>query len=136
MKTLVAMMNTDGGSLYIGVLDTKEVLGVEGEMDHCLAHAGDEHEPEDLFRQIFDQMVILYIGKIFLQYLRPAFVIYGGRKLMVVTISRSVIPAFLKKDDRGREKKTAQYWIRGNAGNRKLDAVQREKWMATHDQLV
>ena len=136
MKTLVAMMNTDGGSLYIGVLDTKEVLGVEGEMDHVLGRSGNAHEPEDLFRQIFDQMIIQYIGKIFLQYLRPAFVIYGGRKLMVVTISRSVIPAFLKKDDRGREKTTAQYWIRGNAGNRKLDALQREKWMATHDQLV
>lgn len=136
MKTLVAMMNTDGGSLYIGVLDTKEVIGVEKEMDHCLARSGNAHEPEDLFRQIFDQMVIVYIGKVFLQYLRPSFVIYGGRKLMVVTISTSGIPAFLKKDARGREHKTAQYWIRGNAGNRKLDAGQREKWMATHNRQV
>ena len=134
MKTLVAMMNTDGGSLYIGVLDTKEVIGVDGEMAHCLEVSGNAHEPEDLFRQIFDQMVILYIGKVFLQYLSPSFVIYGGRKLMVVTIRKSAIPAFLKKDDRGREHKTEQYWIRGNAGNRKLDAMQRKKWMATHDQ--
>lgn len=90
LKTLVAFMNSDGGTLYIGVNDRGELLGI----------SEDHFENEDKFLLHFVNLINDRIGRQFTKYIDYSIVNLDGLSILRVACSRSAEPVFLKENDR------------------------------------
>jgi len=111
LKTLAAFMNSTGGSLVIGVEDSGEVYGLEKD----LAIVGGS---EDKFLQLLSSLVADKIGAHYTSLVDPQIEEVDGRKICVVTTSKSADPAFMD-GPRGRE-----FYIRVGNTTRALDPEQ------------
>lgn len=123
MKNIVAMLNSNGGEIIIGVNDSREVKGLDREINGLYNHSircGENKEKDDLYFQIFDQMVVEYIGKIYLNHIKVHFWTYDNKTILIVNVSPSVNKASLKIDKKGKRLEEREYWIRGNSGDRKI----------------
>lgn len=86
LKAVVAFMNTDGGTLLLGVADDGDPVGLEA----------DGFASEDKCRLHFKNLINQHIGAELSKYLRFDLVSLDGRQLGVVSCSRSSEPVFLK----------------------------------------
>lgn len=86
LKGVAAFMNTDGGSLLLGVTDAGEITGVEQ----------DVFENEDKCRLHFKNLIANHIGADFSKYIRFVLVPVDGKTVGVVHCSRASEPVFLK----------------------------------------
>jgi predicted HTH transcriptional regulator len=83
-------MNTDGGTLYVGVSDTGELLGIQ-----------EDHFPsEDKFLLHFGNLFNDKIGRQFTKNMNYQVVEVEGVQLLRVICSRSAEPVFLKEGER------------------------------------
>jgi len=90
LKTIVAFMNTDGGSLYIGVNDAGEILGID-----------EDHFPnDDKFLLHFGNLFNHRIGRQFTKYMDHKIIKLNGKSVMKVSCHRSAQPVFLKDNQR------------------------------------
>jgi len=105
LKVIVAFLNSDGGTLLIGVQDDGSILGIEADNfpneDKCLLH--------------FTDLVRDYIGLEFSRFITQSFVMVDGKKVLKVECEKSKKPAFFKKDKRYEE-----FYIRSGPSNRIL----------------
>jgi len=103
LKTVAAFMNSDGGTLLIGVNDQGEITGIEADQsqddDKCGLH----------FKNVFNQ----HIGAEFSEYVDFQIRSVDGRKVVLVTCERSPKPVFLKK------KHEEEFYIRSRSIKRK-----------------
>ena len=105
LKTIVAYMNTDGGTLIVGVEDDGNILGIEA----------DNFINNDKFLLHFNNLIKQHIGLIFSQYIRFAIrEMENGKSILIVDCVRSSYPAFLKVDNND------DFYIRVGPGSRKL----------------
>ncbi len=58
LKTIAGFMNTNGGTLLIGISDTKEILGLETDFKSF----GNKHDLLDEFQKHFDNLIEKYLG--------------------------------------------------------------------------
>ena len=86
LKGVAAFLNTDGGTLLLGVTDSGEVCGLEQ----------DVFENEDKCRLHFKNLVATHIGAEMSKYIRFRLVSVSGKTVGVVHCSRSSEPVFLK----------------------------------------
>lgn len=70
LKTLVAFLNTKGGTLFIGIEDNGEVYGLEN--DFCNV-PGSSKEPKDKFLLYLDSLINNSIGKEFNTFMEVRF---------------------------------------------------------------
>lgn len=90
LKTLVAFMNSDGGTLYVGVSDSGELLGVE-----------QDHFPnEDKFLLHFGGLFNDKIGRQFSKYIKFEIIDVNGARILRVLCERSAEPVFLRDSER------------------------------------
>lgn len=90
LKTIVAFMNTDGGTLYVGVSDTGELLGIQ-----------EDHFPsEDKFLLHFGNLFNDKVGRQFTKNMNYQIVDVEGVRLLRIICSRSSEPVFLKEGER------------------------------------
>jgi hypothetical protein len=101
LKTLVAMMNSEGGTLLIGVSDIGEILSIEK----------DKFENNDKFNIHLTNLVKEKIGKEYLPYLNFQLILIEGKNIMKIECNKSDKPVFLKCD--GLE----SFFIRTSAGS-------------------
>ncbi len=93
LKTIVAFMNSEGGTLYVGVDDTGKILGIE-----------EDHFPnEDKFLLHFVNLFNDKIGRAFTKYVDHQIIEVEGRKVFKVVCQRSAEPAFFKDNERQEE---------------------------------
>ena len=89
VKTVVAFLNTDGGTLIIGVEDDGTVHGLDNDLktfsDRSL----------DSFGQTLANVVNDYIGAQFSPFIKPRFEMVDGTALCVVDIAKAPEPAFM-----------------------------------------
>ena len=104
-KTLVAFLNSDGGSLVIGVSDKGEILGIEQ----------DKFRNNDGFHRHFSNMVARQIGNEYLPFIRSKIIKTGERYIMKVTCSPSNKEVFLKAD------RNEEFYVRTGPTSQKLD---------------
>jgi hypothetical protein len=104
LKTVVAFLNSEGGTLLVGVKDDKEILGIEK----------DNFTNEDKILLHFNNLIKQHIGLEFAKYIYFAIKSVGERKILVVDCEESEDPAFLKHD--GGE----DFYVRVGPGSRKL----------------
>jgi len=111
MKTLVAFMNSDGGTLLIGVEDSGQIFGLEKDLEFT-------NGSEDLFMNMFSSLIIENIGVEFADKVEAEIDSMNGSKICVVNVSKSINPAFLS-GTRGSE-----FYVRVFNTSRKLDSEQ------------
>jgi len=90
LKGVAAFLNTDGGTLLLGVTDAGEVTGLEQ----------DVFENDDKCRLHFKNLVATHIGAEMSKYIRFRLVRVAGKTVGVVHCSRSSEPVFLKNGNK------------------------------------
>ncbi len=88
LKTVVAFLNSEGGTLLIGIGDKGEISGIEK----------DNFEDNDKFYRHFTNLVKERIGNEFLPYLSFELFLIEGKNVLKVECRKSDKPVFLKYD--------------------------------------
>lgn len=90
LKSVVALMNTQGGTIMLGVNDEGEILGIEADRfpnkDKCLLHI------QNLLKQ--------HIGLEFTRYISVAIKNVDKKDIVILHMQTSPRPAFLKMGDK------------------------------------
>ena len=88
LKTIVAVLNTEGGTLFIGVKDDGNILGIEK----------DQFLNEDKYLLHFASLLNDRIGKHYIEHIEWGLREVKGKKILRVTCKPSPTPAFLKNN--------------------------------------
>ena len=104
LKTVVAFMNSRGGTLIIGVHDDGSVLGTEA----------DRFRNDDKFLLHFNNLINKHVGLEYGRYLSFDLRPLDGKKLLVVDCRRAKEPAFLRVDE------DEDFYVRIGPASRKL----------------
>ena len=108
LKTIAAFLNSDGGTLLVGVGDDGELLGVEP----------DGFDSDDKYLRHFSSLLNQHIGLEFSEYVEFVLKELDGKKILVINCRNSSQPAFLK------HKKDEQFFIRSGPSSRQLTTSQ------------
>lgn len=105
LKTVVAYLNTDGGTLLVGVSNSGEVLGIEN----------DDFPSEDKFLLHFKQLIKEHIGLAYAPLIEYAPVPINGKKILKIDCQKSDEAVFLKLN-----KNEEEFYIRIGPSSEKL----------------
>ncbi len=89
LKTIAAFMNSQGGTLVIGVEDDGTPLGLARDLQLTKGTT-------DGFQQLLSTLVFEFIGAAFAPYFRVRFDALDGQTVCVVDVDRAPEPAFVK----------------------------------------
>lgn len=95
LKTVAAFLNTEGGTLVIGVEDQGAVCGIEADL-HIVGDSSDR------LAQLLNSLFFEYLGAAATPYIRLRFESVDGRVVCVIDVGRSTEPVFAKTE-KGRE---------------------------------
>lgn len=104
LKTLVAYLNSDGGTLLIGVNNNGEILGLDN----------DGFPDKDKLNLYFTNLVKQHIGSEHLPFIKYDVIKHEGKDIIKIYCSKSHKHVFLKND--GEE----EFYIRNGASSAKL----------------
>jgi len=116
MKTIVAFLNSEGGTLMVGVEDDGNILGIEA----------DNFSNEDKFFLHFNNLIKQHIGLEHSKYIRFSIKRIQSYSVLVVDCQKSNKPVFLK------DKEDEDFYVRVGPGTRKLST--REVLKSLHSQ--
>ena len=116
MKTAAAFLNTEGGTLMVGVEDNGNILGIEA----------DNFPNEDKFLLHFNNLIRQRLGLEHAKYIHFAVKKVGTRSVLVVDCQKSDKPVFLT------DKEAEDFYVRVGPGTRKLST--REVLKSLHSQ--
>lgn len=116
LKTVAAYLNSEGGTLLVGVADDGTVAGFEEDKftngDHALLH--------------LTNLVSEHIGTEFTRYIDSRVIPVQGKMVMRVHCVPSPNPAFLNTG------KSEEFYIRSGPASRSLSLSQFHEWLKTH----
>lgn len=104
LKTMVAYLNSDGGTLLIGVEDDGSILGIEA----------DNFPNEDKYLLHFNNLIKQHIGLELSKFILFELMEVHDKKILVVACEKANQPAFLKTG------KDEEFYVRVGPGSRKL----------------
>ena len=104
LKTLAGFMNSEGGTLLVGVEDNGQIMGI----------GADNFQNEDKYLLHFNNIFKQYIGLEFSPHIAFDLKSMDGKRILVVDCDRSDDPVFLK------DKNNEDFYIRIGLGSRKL----------------
>ncbi|HXH24978.1 MAG TPA: DUF262 domain-containing protein [Vicinamibacterales bacterium] len=116
LKTIAAFLNTDGGTLVIGVEDRGSICGIEPDL-RLLGGSRDK------FGQLVSSLVFEHLGAGVTPCVRQRFEEVDGRTVCVVDVDRSSEPVFVK-GERGRE-----FYVRVGNTTRALDTEETLRYL-------
>lgn len=93
MKTIVAFLNTKGGTLLIGVSDEGNVVGLENDYNSL------PKKNRDGFENHLSQLIKTMIGLPFTKYVSTRFETIDGKEVSMVSVTESHRPAYLHNND-------------------------------------
>jgi len=96
LKTLVAFLNTKGGTLLIGVEDKGDIYGLENDFSFFL---NKQKTPRDLFEQELTNLICDRIGKAFAQHITICFEEIEGKQVCGIIVKKAKQKAFYKKNE-------------------------------------
>lgn len=119
LKTLVAFMNTEGGTLLIGVEDSGQVYGLEKDLRILKGS-------KDRFLQLLNTLVADRIGAEYTPYVSIRLDEMDGRQVCVVDTSKASEPAFLSGANE------REFYIRNGNTTIRLDAEKTLEYIHQH----
>ena len=123
LKTLVAFANHKGGSLLIGVNDSKKVIGLEQEYKTFPK----KDQNRDGFGKYFDGLVRTYIGDSFSSLMNRKFLKFPEGDILIITIQPSNEEVFLLKNEEGKD--VHQLYIRNLSSSKELLGIELVKFI-------
>jgi len=116
LKTVAGFMNSEGGTLLVGVADDGVVTGFDE----------DKFESADKALLHFNNLVNQCIGTEFARYLDTAVIEVQGRAVLRVHCVPAKAPAFLK------DGKAEEFYVRSGPASRQLSLIQFYEWLKKH----
>ncbi|GEM_PF-3263266 len=90
MKTVAAFLNSDGGSLVIGLDDQKQVVGLEPDLASLV------RKNHDGFENHFNNLFVSMIGPEFRQFVKLSFHDINNKSVSLIQVDRAQRPAYVK----------------------------------------
>jgi hypothetical protein len=109
MKTISGFMNTQGGSLLIGVADDGSILGLEADYN-TLSRKDSDGYTQLLMSAIADKM-----GTPACKLVKILFHMHEGKEVCRVIVLPSPMPVYVKEDNQPR------FYVRTGSGTREMD---------------
>ena len=97
MKTIAAFLNSDGGTLLIGVTDGGKIYGLDEDYNSL------NRKDRDGFENHLNQILKNMIGAEFRQYVAVVFEAIEGKDVCVVEVQGSPKPVYVKANGDGEE---------------------------------
>lgn len=119
LKTIAAFMNSQGGTLVIGVEDDGTPFGLTRDIQATKGST-------DGFQQLLSTLLYEHIGAVSAPYFRVRFDALDGETVCVVDVDRMPEPAFVK-GEKGKE-----FYIRVGNTTRALDSEEAHEYIARH----
>ena len=119
LKTIVAFINSDGGTLVIGVEDNGQVYGLTNDLKTM-------QNSTDRFANLLTTLITDYIGAEFSSQIQVRFETLNGDKICVVDVDPAPIPAFLR-GGKGKE-----FYNRFGPTSRMLDPEETVNYINMH----
>ena len=117
LKTIVAFLNTDGGTLIIGVADEGAIPGLEHEIQAL--HKG----KKDKFLLHFKNQLKSKIGEEFYPFIKHRITIVGSSLVLIVEVQKSAKACFLEGKD---------FYVRTNPATDKLEGPKLVEYIQNH----
>ncbi len=119
LKTIAAFLNSDGGTLIIGVDDSGRVCGLEQDLQLV-------NGSRDRFEQLVASLISEYLGAQYAPLVKGHFEEVQGRPVYVVTVQPAREPVFYK-GEKGRE-----FYVRVQTTTRALDPQETLAYIRNH----
>jgi len=116
LKTIAAFMNTDGGTLFIGVLNDGKICGIEKSLERF-------NGSRDGYRRHLGNLVAEKIGVDYAIYVRDSFEEKDGKFVCIVEVEKSLKPAFVKWENDN------FFFVRQCSRTVALDAKETARWL-------
>jgi hypothetical protein len=113
LKTIAGFLNTNGGTLIIGVADDGTPVGIEE----------DKFTDEDKMNLHLVNLIRDKIAPQFMTYIHPRFEEYNGKRIMAVECWKSKSPVFVKDGN------IERFYIRTGAATTELTASQMQEFI-------
>jgi len=120
LKTIAALLNFNGGTLFIGVADDGKILGLEKDYNSL------GKPNKDGFELHLNDILIESFGKEFRKYIHVSFENTISGEICLVRVDASKTPAFIKF------KGTKEFYIRTGNSSRSLDLQETANYIKTH----
>lgn len=121
LKTIAAFLNSDGGTLIIGVADDGSIPGINFELEKL--HKGNP----DKLQTHFKNLLKARIGEQYYTFFNVKFSMVGDITVVVVECRPSDLPCYLKGAD-----KTEDFYVRAPAATDKLDTRKAVEYIQSH----
>ena len=121
IKTISAFLNSEGGTLIIGVDDNSNILGLDNDLNLF-----NKDNPKDAFLLHFDNMIKNYIGNEYQAEIKNNFEEIDGKIISVVKISPSNKAVFISRD--GKE----EFYVRGSASSQQYSMSEAFEYINKH----
>jgi Putative DNA-binding domain/Type IV secretion-system coupling protein DNA-binding domain len=118
-KAIAAFMNSEGGTLFIGVHDKGEILGIEN--DYTPFNKG-----KDGFLLYLDQTINKFLGKEFNQFTDVKIMPIDGKEVCVIEVAASKMPAYVKS------KESEEFYIRAAASSPPMGVREATEYIKIH----
>lgn len=116
-KTICAFMNSNGGSLFIGVNDKGSVVGIENDYKFLMKQNADG------FVLFLVQVINNRIGKEFNKYVSAVVEKIDGKDVCIVRVEASEKPSFLKYDNK------EEFYIRASVSSEPLNVREANEYI-------
>lgn len=120
-KTIVAFLNTEGGTLIIGVNDEKEIIGIENDYKTF-----GKKQNQDGFMLKLSDIINNYIGKEFHQYINSRITKVESKDICIVSISKSNLPSYCKINN------SDKFFVRAQASTEPLGYQEAVEYIKAH----
>lgn len=117
LKTIVAFLNTEGGTLLLGVADNGEVPGIDIEIDKF------HKNNTDKFLLHMKNVIKTRIGEQFYPYIEYNLVTVGNKSVVFVKCKESELPCYLDG---------AEFYVRTNPATDKLEGPKLVQYVQNH----
>jgi len=120
MKTIAGFMNTEGGTLIIGVNDKKEVVGLEDDLKNI------KKKDLDGFENFFNIVFTNTIGLEFRNYIEIFFDKVNKKDICIINVKPSKKPVYVKN------KKEEEFFIRAGNATHPLRISEATRYIEEH----
>lgn len=117
LKTIVAFLNSDGGNLLIGVKDSGEITGTEGEITKF------HNESTDKFLLHFKNLLCTRVGEQFYPFIEHDVFHVSGKNVLKVSCTSSKTPCYLDG---------SAFYVRTNPATDKLEGPKLVEYVKNH----
>jgi restriction endonuclease S subunit len=117
LKTIVAFLNTEGGTLLVGVADNGELTGIDVEIDKF------HKRNTDKFLLHMKNLIKTRIGEEFYPYIEYKLVNVSNKNILIVKCKESESPCYLDN---------AEFYVRTNPATDKLEGPKLVQYVKNH----